>query len=71
MGKPFISRLLFSVVDSYSMDIDSPVCQVHCLCSGEIREYTVSGPYHEAAQLELPTVAVTEKRVSEQLNRST
>lgn len=67
MEKLFISRLLFSVADSYSMDIDSPVCQVHCLCSGEIREYTISGSQHEAARLELPTTAVTEKRVQSNL----
>lgn len=67
MEKPFISRLLFSVADSYPMDIDSPVCQVHCLCSGEIREYTVLGSQHEAARLELPCVAVAEKRVQSNL----
>ena len=49
------------------MDIDSPVCQVHCLCSGEIREHTISGSQHEAAWLELPTTAVTEKRVQSNL----
>lgn len=47
--------------------IDSPVHQVHCLYSGEIREYTISGSQHEAARLELPTTSVTEKRVRSNL----
>lgn len=63
MEKALISDLLFSVADSYCVDIDSPVCQAHCLCIGEVRDrvQTVSGPQHEAAWLELPTDAVAEK----------
>lgn len=38
MEKALVSGLLFSVADSSCVDIDSPVCQAHCLCIGEVRD---------------------------------